>query len=124
MPTLIPLPTESIATHRKVRWPQLTIYNGETYESCCIQAQAVTVPVRLDGEEVVRVEGMQELLSGRQILIRYDEADPRHQQLYALLDELVKEADAKALAQPPMTIPPVVPAPPILPVPEPAAPEA
>ena len=95
MTDLIPIPVEAVATHRKLRWHQILVQNMEDASASCLVAQASTVPVRLDGEEVIRVPGPAEPAGDRQVVVRFDQADPRHLELYALLDELIKEQDAR-----------------------------
>lgn len=115
MSDILPIPIEAVATHRKIRWPQVTVYNGESSSEKRLEAQAVTVPVRLDGEEVVRVAGSVEHLMHRRVLIQFDADNPKHVQLYTLLEELVKEQDAVNLGQSTTStassVPPSIPAP-------------
>lgn len=91
---LTALPPETVATHRKLRWSQISIFNDESVETTHLVAHAVTIPVRLDENgAAVRVPGSTEPAPDRRVVVPFNPSNPLHLQVYSLLEQLVLEAD-------------------------------
>ena len=82
-------PIPNAPTHRLLRWNEVILTNGEPSKG--LQAMAQWVPTDAEGN---RLKGYPERASNRDVSIAFDSNNPKHMQLYVLLDEVIKEADA------------------------------
>jgi hypothetical protein len=82
-------PIAQPATFRRLRWREVNIDNPEGTKG--LRALAEWIPVTADN---CRVPGAAERDASRDVVIEFDPANPKHFQVYVLLDEICREADA------------------------------
>lgn len=90
---LIPIPTEQVATFKKVRWHQVVIYNGEEHINKRLEAQAQSVPVRVEDGVTIRCKGEAERAGSRDRTVYFSMNNPLHLALMQALEAVVREAD-------------------------------
>jgi hypothetical protein len=88
------IPENDRATHRKPRWHQVIIRNGEWLTDKSLEAQGQTVPVRLVDGLAVRCDGHAVRSNALDLSIQFDPANDDHLELMVVLDRIIKAAHA------------------------------
>ncbi len=83
-------PIQDPATHRRLRWHEVSICNPEG-PAKTLHALAEWIPV---SAENVRVPGLPERDQSRDVSLTFDPSNALHMQLYVLLEQICREADA------------------------------
>jgi hypothetical protein len=78
------------ATHKRLRWHEVNISNPESPDKT-LTALAQWIPINANNE---RVAGAAERDSNRDVNLTFDTSNEKHMQLYVLLEEILREADA------------------------------